>query len=55
MKGGAVGHNFERGPPKHPPIQIWFILIYINGLTGEDSNMMFYQNMSNLHNRNKSA
>jgi len=32
-----------------------FGLIYFSGLREEDSNMMFHQTMSNLHNRNKSA
>ena len=48
MEGGAVGHNIERGPPK-------FALIWFCGFRGEDLNVIFYQNMSNLHNRYKSA
>ena len=24
MEGGAVGHNFERDPPKDHPCQVWF-------------------------------
>jgi SET domain-containing protein len=23
MEGGAVGHNFERDPPKNHPCQVW--------------------------------
>ena len=50
MEGGAVGHNFEMGLPKDYPSQIWF-----SGFRGEDLNVIFYQNMPNLHNRHKSA
>jgi hypothetical protein len=48
MEGGAVGHNFERDPPR-------FGLIWFSGFRGEDLNVVFYQNMPNLHNRYKSA
>ena len=24
MEGGAVGHNFERDPPKDHPCKVWF-------------------------------
>jgi hypothetical protein len=24
MEGGAVGHNFERDPPRDHPCQVWF-------------------------------
>jgi hypothetical protein len=24
MEGGAVGHNFERDPPRGHPFQVWF-------------------------------
>jgi hypothetical protein len=44
MEDGAVGHNFERDPPRFD--LIWFI-----GFRGEDLNVIFYQNMPNLHNR----
>jgi hypothetical protein len=27
MEGGAVGHNFERDPPRDHPCQVWFNLI----------------------------
>ena len=32
-----------------------FGLIWFSGFRGEDLNVIFYQNMPNLHNRNKSA
>jgi hypothetical protein len=47
MEGGAVGHNIEKGPPKDHPSQICF--------WGQDLNVIFYQNMPNLHYRYKSA
>ena len=28
MKGGAVGHNFERGTPRDHPCQAWFNLVH---------------------------
>ena len=34
---------------------IWFGLIWFSGFKGEDLNVIFYQNMPNLHNRYKSA
>jgi hypothetical protein len=54
MKGGAVGHNFERDPPKHH-IPAKFSVIWFSGFRGEDLNVIFYQNMPNMHNRYKSA
>jgi hypothetical protein len=48
MEGKAVGHNFERDPPR-------FGLIWFCGFRGEDLNVIFYQNMPNLHNRYISA
>jgi hypothetical protein len=48
MEGGAVRHNFERDPPR-------FGLIWFSGFRGEDLNVIFYQNMPNLHNLYKSA
>jgi hypothetical protein len=33
---------------------IWLGLIWFSGFKGEDLNVIFYQNMSNLHNRYKS-
>jgi hypothetical protein len=50
MEGGAVGHNFERDPPRDHPCQVWF-----SGFRGEDLNVIFYQNIPNLHNRYISA
>jgi hypothetical protein len=44
MEGGAVGHIFERDPA-------WFGLIWFSGFRGEYLNVIFYQNMPNLHNR----
>ena len=46
--GHLVGHNFERDPPT-------FGLIWFSGFRGEDLNVIFYQNMPNLHNRYISA
>jgi hypothetical protein len=51
MEGGAVGHNIERPPPT----QKIFALTWFSGYRGEDLNVIFYQNMPNLHNRYKSA
>jgi hypothetical protein len=48
MEGRAVGHNFERDPPR-------FALIWFSRFRGKDLNVIFYQNMPNLHNRYKSA
>jgi hypothetical protein len=53
MEGGAVGHNFEMGYPRTIPAK--FALIWFSGFRGEDLNVIFYQNMPNLHNRYKSA
>ena len=53
MEDGAVGHNFERDPPKTIPAR--FSVIWFSGFRGEDLNVIFYQNIPNLHNRNKSA
>ena len=51
MEGGAVGHNFERDHPETIPAR--FGLIWFDGFRGEDINVIFYQNMPNLHNRLK--
>jgi hypothetical protein len=53
MEGGAVGHNIERDPPWDIPAR--FGLIWFSGFRGEDLNVIFYQNMPNLHNLYKSA
>ena len=59
MEGGAVRHNFERDPPAQGPSieenSARFGLIWFSGFTGEDLNVICYQNMPNLHNRYKSA
>ena len=40
----------------HPwTIPAKFALIWFSGFRGEDLNVIFYQNMPNLHNRYKSA
>jgi hypothetical protein len=36
-------------------IPAWFGLIWFSGFRGEDLNVIFYQNMPNLHNRYESA
>ena len=48
------GHNFERDPPRGT-IPARFGLIWFSGFREEDLNVIFYQNMPNLHNRYKSA
>jgi hypothetical protein len=53
MESGTVGHNFEMGLPKDYPSQI--CLIWFSGFRGKDLNVIFYQNMPNLHIRYKSA
>ena len=53
MEGGTVGQNYEMGPPKDYPNQIWFNLV--QRFRGEDLNVNFYQNMPNLDNRYRSA
>ena len=54
MEGGAVGHNFEMGlNPRTIPARCG--LIWFSGFIGKDLNVIFYQNMPNLHNQYKSA
>ena len=54
MEGGVVvGHNIERDHPRTIPAR--FTVIWFSGFRGEDLNVIFYQNMPNLHNRYKSA
>ena len=55
MEGRAVGHNFEREPNHTGTIPARFGLIWFSGFRGEDLNVIFNQNMPNLHNRYKSA
>jgi hypothetical protein len=45
---GTLPHNFERDPPR-------FGVICFSGFREEDLNVIFYQNMPNLHNLYKSA
>jgi hypothetical protein len=52
MEGGAVRHNLEGTHPGTIPAS--FGLIWFSGFR-EDLNVIFYQNMPNLHNRYKSA
>ena len=47
FRGLALGHNFER--PR--TISVIIGLIWFSGFRGEDLNVIFYQNMPNLHNR----
>jgi hypothetical protein len=49
MEGGDVRHNFERDHP----CQVWFN--WFSSFRGKDLNVIFYQNMPNVHNRYKSA
>jgi hypothetical protein len=49
MDGETGGHNFERDPPNR------FGIIWFSGFRGKDLNVIFYQNMPNLHNRYISA
>jgi len=51
----AVIVNEGRGSLTQCILPFKFGLIYFSGLRGEVSNMMFYQNISNLHNRKKSV
>ena len=44
MEGGAVGDTILKGT--HPAI---LGLIWFSGFKGEDLNVIFYQNMPNLH------
>ena len=54
MEGGAVRHKFERDPdPRTIPARLG--VIWFSGFRGKDLNVIFYQNMPNLHNRYKSA
>jgi hypothetical protein len=53
MEGGAVRHKFEKDPYRVHPCQGWFNLV--QRFRGEDLNVIFYQNMPNLHNRYISA
>ena len=51
MEGGAVEHNYEMGHPRTIPAR--FGLIWFSVFRGKDLNVIFHQNMPNLHNRQK--
>ncbi len=53
MEGGAVGHNLKGTHPGTIPAR--FGLIWFSDFRGEDLNVIFYQNMSNLYNQYKSV
>jgi hypothetical protein len=54
MEAGTVRHNCERDPdPRTITARLGFI--WFSGFRGKDINVIFYQNMPNLHNRYKSA
>jgi hypothetical protein len=53
MEGRAVGHNLKGTYPSIIPAR--FSVVWFSGFRGEDLNVIFYQNMPNLHNRYKSA
>ena len=53
MEGGAVDTILKRDHPTTIPAK--FALIWFSGFRGEDLDVIFYQNMPNLHNRYKSA
>jgi hypothetical protein len=50
MEGGTVGHIIVKGT-----LPARFSLIWFSGFRGKYLNVIFYQNMPNLHNRYKSA
>jgi hypothetical protein len=52
MEDGAVGYYIERTHPRTIPAR--FSVIWFSGFR-EVLNVIFYQNMHNLHNRYKSA
>ena len=53
MEGGAVGHNLKGTHLRTIPAR--FSVILFSSFRREDLNVVFYQNMPNLHNRYKSA
>jgi hypothetical protein len=53
MEGGLSDTILKGAHPKTTPAK--FALIWFSGFRGEDLNVIFYQNMPNLHNRYKSA
>jgi hypothetical protein len=52
-RAGLTGTNLKGIPPGTIPARLG--LIWFSGFRGEDLNVIFYQNMPNLHNRYKSA
>jgi hypothetical protein len=52
MESRAVGQNLKGTHPR--TILARFGLIWFSGFRGKDLNVIFYQNMPNLHNRYKS-
>ena len=53
MEGRTVGHIVKGTLPRTIPAR--FGLIWLSGFRGKDLNVIFYQNMPNLHNRYKST
>jgi hypothetical protein len=53
MEDGAVGHNFERDPPRDHPCQVWFNLV--QWFLRRRFKCDLLSNMPNLHNRYESA
>jgi hypothetical protein len=53
LEGGAVRHNLKWDYPRTIPARV--DLIWFFGFRGKDLNVIFHQNMPNLHNRYKSA
>ena len=53
MGGGGVGQILKGTHPRTIPTR--FDVIWLSGFRGKDLNVIFYQNMPNLHNRYKSA
>ena len=49
---GCQTHYWKGTTPRTIPAK--FVLIWYSGFRGEDSNVIFYQNMPNLHNHYKS-
>ena len=53
MEGGAIGQILKGPHPRTIPDKL--SVIWFNGFRGEDLNVIFYQNMPNLHNWYKSS
>jgi hypothetical protein len=53
MEGRAVGHKLKGNHPRTIPAK--FALIWFSSFRVEDLNVIFYQNIPNLHNRFKLA